>query len=178
MLIGITAPVRSGKDTVAKYLAFRYGFTQMTFAHPLKAGTQKLFSLNPAEAFDDMLKDVPLAQWDASPRELWCMVSRGLKHVFGDQLFVRLWEAAFDELPTDSPVVVSDVRTEDEAAAIRKRGGFIVHLSRPDAPTLQGAVANDVMHQGIQFQCGDLLLVNDGDLDDLFHSVEFLMESL
>jgi len=175
MLIGFTAPARSGKDTAAAYLAERYGFTQTAFATSLKQTVQTLFRLDDTTAFDDLVKDVPVQLWGLTPRELWCLTSKGLKEVFGDDLFIRLWLGHLTELEGEA-VVVSDVRTEAEAAMVRELGGVIVHIARPDAPALQGAVAHDVMHRGVQFKDGDRLLFNDAGLDELFDRLDILME--
>ena len=173
-LVGITGLPRTGKDTVAEYLEDRYGYEPSSFAFNLKKATQALFNLDEFDAFDDTVKDMPIQPWNLSPREMWCALADGVKFKFGDDIFVRLW--AHKALLGDAEaVVVSDVRYEMEADMVRKMGGKIIHLSRPDAPKLAGNVAKHSSNNGVEVREGDAVIVNDGSLDDLYDKVDNVM---
>jgi hypothetical protein len=70
ILIGLVAPKRSGKDTVANYLCSSYGFKKYNFADPLKKGIKEIFGLT-YEQLDGKDKEVVDPFWGITPRELF-----------------------------------------------------------------------------------------------------------
>ena len=70
-IIGLAALARSGKDTVASMLLSHSHVAAFALADPLKVGCQALFGLSDAEAWDDNLKEQPIALWGRSPREFF-----------------------------------------------------------------------------------------------------------
>lgn len=70
-IIGLAALARSGKDTVASMLLAHSHVAAFALADPLKVGCQALFGLSDAEAWDDNLKEQPIALWCKSPREFF-----------------------------------------------------------------------------------------------------------
>lgn len=62
------------------------------------------------------------------------------------------------------PVVITDVRFDDEARAIRQLGGTIIEIRRADLPPPDDAHASE---RGIDPELIDAIVDNDGDLDDL-----------
>ena len=70
MLIGITGPAFSGKDTIANHLCLTHGyFTCEAFADPLRDGLSALFGLFPHH-FDAKHKETVIEWIGKSPREL------------------------------------------------------------------------------------------------------------
>jgi hypothetical protein len=70
--------------------------------------------------------------------------------------------------------VISDVRFENEADFIRKRGGVMVHLQRFDAPKVNPHASE----AGVSLHKNDLVLVNDGDLPSLQRQIKELIQTL
>lgn len=70
-IIGIAAPARSGKDTVASMLLQHGNVAAYALADPVKMGCQVLFGLSDQEAWADDFKEKKIALWDRSPRELF-----------------------------------------------------------------------------------------------------------
>ena len=70
-IIGIAAPARSGKDTVASMLLKHGNVAAYALADPVKMGCQVLFGLSDQEAWGDDFKEKKIALWDRSPRELF-----------------------------------------------------------------------------------------------------------
>lgn len=70
-IIGIAAPARSGKDTVASLLLKHGNVAAYALADPVKMGCQALFGLSDAEAWADEYKEKKITLWDRSPRELF-----------------------------------------------------------------------------------------------------------
>jgi hypothetical protein len=70
-IIGIAAPARSGKDTVAAMLLQHKQVAAYALADPLKIGCQALFGLSDAETWDDSLKEHIIPLWEKSPRQFF-----------------------------------------------------------------------------------------------------------
>jgi hypothetical protein len=69
--------------------------------------------------------------------------------------------------------VVSDVRFENEAHLIRRRGGTVIHIGRNDAQ----AVNPHISEAGVAVRQDDLILRNNGTVDEFLRSLDevFLM---
>jgi len=70
-IIGLAAPARSGKDTVAALLLKHPQVAAYALADPLKIGCQALFGLTDAETWDDALKEKSIVLWGRSPRQFF-----------------------------------------------------------------------------------------------------------
>ena len=73
-IIGIAAPARSGKDTVAALLLQHDHVAAYALADPLKIGCQALFGLTDDETWHDDYKERPLPLWQHSPRQFFQQV--------------------------------------------------------------------------------------------------------
>ena len=169
MLIGLTGPAQSGKDTAAQHLRARHGFRQIAFADPLRAMLMAAFALTSAD-FEPGRKEEVLPEVGKSPRQL--MQSLGTE--WGRQLvhpdvWVRLAEdTILAECVTNGrSVVVSDVRMENEADMIRKRGGIVIHLHRIHAP--RGS------ERGIAVHGGDIEVFNNGRPEAMFEQLDAIV---
>ncbi|CRM20043.1 deoxynucleoside monophosphate kinase [Pseudomonas sp. 24 E 13] len=89
-IIGLAALARSGKDTVASMLLSHSHVAAFALADPLKVGCQVLFGLSDAEAWDDNLKEQPIALWGRSPREFFQAVgTEWMRHHNPDHWLMR-----------------------------------------------------------------------------------------
>ena len=70
-------------------------------------------------------------------------------------------------------MVIADVRFENEAAWVRKYGGRILHVHRPDA----AAVETHASEYGIQQLPEDLVIMNAGSLEDLHAKVKDMFDA-
>lgn len=142
-LIGLSGRARTGKDTLARFLAEDHGYVRIAFADALREAVL---------ALDPIVDPVPLPG-DLSPRG-----PRRLSEV----VEALGWEGAKDYAPEvrrslqrygtairaidpdfwihvalekifhmSAPVVVTDVRLPNEAEKIRDYGGFLVRVTRP-----------------------------------------------
>jgi len=134
ILIGLTGRAQSGKDSVADYLEVQHGFIGMAFADPIKNALDVMFG----EDVDDGRDKEAVIDWiGKSSREL--MQTLGTewgRQMIHHDLWVRCLERALAEnLDTNDPhpIVITDVRFENEARWIRERGGKIWLIRRPDA---------------------------------------------
>lgn len=137
MILGLSGYARSGKDTVADYLVYNYGFTRMAFADPMR---EALYRLNPrinvAEMIGVSLQDaVDNLGWeglkDVSPDIRGLLQRMGTevgREMFGENLWVNY---ALDKAAAIDRVVFADVRFVNEAQSIRDHEGFLWRIERP-----------------------------------------------
>lgn len=177
MLIGVTGKARSGKDTVADRLVDQYGFNRFTFARPLKEAIKIMFDLSD-DHVDGHLKEEVVPWIGKSPREL--MQSLGTEWA-RDHVSPEIWinvlavvysraVVAHQKSGVGSPflAVVTDVRFDNEAQWIRSMGGIVVQVVRDIAPD----VRSHVSEAGVSLVNTDLLIKNNGTLDELFCRVD------
>ncbi|OAV62841.1 deoxynucleotide monophosphate kinase family protein [Enteractinococcus helveticum] len=72
------------------------------------------------------------------------------------------------------PVVISDVRFDNEAQAIRDAAGVVVEIHRPNL--LHHTVDGHASERGVESQLIDHTIVNDGALEDLHREVDQLID--
>lgn len=177
ILIGLTGRARSGKTTAAEHLARTYLLEQYAFADPLRDGLMAIFNLDPTD-FEGDRKEQPLGWLDCSPRQLMqSMGTEWARNTVHPDVWVKLAEQNLDymtqALGAVLGFVISDVRFENEADLIRRRGGTVVHIFRPDAQ----AVNPHISEAGVAAQKDDLTLTNYGTVEELLRSLDevFLM---
>lgn len=166
LLIGITGKARSGKDTLANLLFTEHQFLPMAFAIPLKNAV--------AEAYGVCVTNLHTQEGKATMNELWAATNRTLLQEFGEMLcqqhgadfWVRRWLIDFCRFRDTDDVVVSDVRKDVEAEYIRQLGGVVVHLER-DGAGLAGKEAQHVSERGVELARGDVVIRNNGTIQDL-----------
>ena len=172
ILIGLAGYARTGKSTVAEYLAAQLGLAVYAFAQPIKLALATLFGLS-TEQLEGAAKADVLPWLGKSPRELMQLLGtewgRDMVH---PQLWLMLAEqhlqalASFhDELPG---VVLSDVRFDNEADWVRHKGGVIFHISRPGFHGANGHASEC----GVRHRPGDYVIDNNGTLAELFAQVD------
>lgn len=165
-LIGIAAPAQSGKSTVAAYLKRTLGYTEDSFAAPIRAFVAGLLGTTVPGL--EPIKEQPVPWIGKSPRQL--MQTLGTE--WGRELITPdLWLSACMQrvARSDGRVVISDVRFENEAAAVRAAGGVILHLTRPTGRPVVATHASETPVErvsGVDFQ-----IVNDGTVSDLNNKV-------
>ena len=178
LLIGLSGRARTGKTTAANHLANTYDLVTYALADPLREGLMNIFNLSPCD-FDDERKELTIDWLGRSPREL--MQSMGTdwgRHQVHPELWLLLAEKNLEFLGQTNDnargFVISDLRFENEADFVRKRGGMVIHLLRTDA----AEVNPHISETGIGIQDNDLVLHNDGAIEDLFGQLDEIFEAL
>lgn len=172
-LIGISGRARSGKDSVGAYLQTRHGFERYAFAGPIKAGIRAMFGLDGRHT-DGLLKECALASLGGkSPRQLMQTLGTewGREHV-APSIWVDLGLDYWHGLPEGRSLAITDVRFENEAHAIRRAGGVVLHIVRPEAE----AVAAHSSEAALRVQSGDFAVFNNGTLPELFQQVDGVLD--
>lgn len=171
-LIGIySSRAQSGKSTVCAMLQAA-GWWNVKFADPLKDMVRGLLSSMQftKETIERMvegdLKEAVIPGFDTvTPRRLLqTMGTDWGREAIDKDLWVKVAEKKIDRLlELEGRVVVDDVRCPNEFEAIKKRGGIMVKVVRPDAPVV-GHTRYEALLEGYEF---DARIQNDGTLDEL-----------
>lgn len=182
-LIGLLGRKRAGKDSAASFLVAD-GWQQVAFAEPLK---QVAYDLNPyvITTVGLSLGTPPRRLADIVDERGWESakeipeVRRTLQRL-GDSFRIRLepdvlvYPAVRKILDGKWPTVVTDVRRENEAAAIRDLGGKLWRITRPGIDDSDTHISETALDDWPV----DLVINNRGSLDDLRYSVQFAAEGL
>lgn len=166
MLIGIAGKAGSGKDTIADYLIMNHGMYRYSFAKPIKDALNAIFGFEDRMWLDREWKEKEIDWLGKSPRYL----AQTLGTEWGRDLVHKdLWlMLAKREYEKTMRLVIPDVRFGNEADWVRSEAGIVIHVERPGIEE----VNSHSSEAGVEFKMGDLLIVNDGDKQSLYHKVE------
>lgn len=169
MLIGLTGKARSGKSVSAAFLQ-QWGFQEISFAAPIRSFICSLLNIDLQQL--EVIKEVPQALLGGhTPR--YAMQTLGTE--WGrNMIYHNLWVDTC--LANTNPAinyVISDVRFENEARAIRGVGGTIVHIIRPGQEAI--SLSSHASEQGITKEPQDKVILNSGTMSDLVDSVKQLL---
>ena len=185
MLIGLTGRKQSGKSTAAAHLCDTYDFTEYAFAQPLKRVCQAIFQFTDPQVFGDQSsKETVDPRWGVSPRVCMQRIGTELfrKHFHElfpeiecqDTLWIELFRRQYDP---QKHTVVSDVRFDDEANAIRSLGGVLVRIQRRPSLT-ETAEDTHISEHGLLPQTGDYVIQNNGDKNTLYRDINHIVSFL
>lgn len=157
-LIGITGRAGSGKSTAADYLVSK-GWTRVKMAGPLKAMLRAM-GLTDRHIEGD-LKNKPCHMLcGQTPRH--AMITLGTewgRDMIGQSLWTDLAHLNIANAMARGPVVVDDIRFENEADVIRKLGGKVLKIER--------ASADMIDHKSEAGVIPDMTYCNDASIDHL-----------
>jgi hypothetical protein len=175
LLIGITGRKGHGKDTVGRLLRERHGFRTLAYADPLKASAKLIFGLTEEQVNGPLhVKEALDPRWGLSPREIMQRLGTEVARAIHPETWIRSAFARIDAEP--ERWAITDVRFRNEADAVRARGGVVVLVERPGLST--GLHEDHASERGVDDTDPDVILRNDGDLDDLAEAVDELVATL
>lgn len=160
-IIGIAGPARAGKDTVASFIIAARGGYRYSFADPIRAMLVPI-GVNMSDPYWQDRKEETIPALGVSPRRM--MQTLGTE--WGRELINEdIWLIiAHQRLLSAGPgMVIPDVRFENEADWVRKHGGVILHLQRPDGIKVETHSSEN----GVTVKDEDFAITNDGSLEDL-----------
>lgn len=171
-LLGVHGKAGVGKDTAATLLRSRLGYEALAFADPLKAALNELFGWSYEQWLDREWKEAIQGDIGISPRRAAQllgtefarrMIRPDIWLILADRKIKRLKVlSSFDEFGTP-PIVVTDVRFDNEAQWVRDRGGRVLMIHRQASPT----VAAHSSEAGIDPRLITDHISNDGTLAEL-----------
>ncbi len=153
VIVGLGHKSRVGKDTVGAHLAARHGTHVTSFAANLYRVTESMQSILGVQ----VKKDPSLLQ----------KCGMMLREHYGDDVFV---DRMFAELPTAGIIVITDVRFKNEFERIRREGGILINIIRPDRPIDRDP--NHISEVDLDDAAWDFEIENTGTIEQLVNAVE------
>lgn len=137
-LIGLCGRKGSGKTTIAKSLK---NWARASFAQPLRSMVAAM-GVDDKYLYDPNFKEVPIPRIGFTGRFLLqTLGTEWGRQTVDENFWVRIMEMKLDKL--DGPVVIDDVRFDNEARMIRERGGKIYQVVTPGVPAAEDGHASE-----------------------------------
>jgi hypothetical protein len=158
MIIGLSGKKGSGKSTVAEYLHRKLdGSMRLPFAFKLKLLAQECFGASMEQVYGD--KKDTMTECGMTGRETMQRVGAAMRSIWPD-CWINAWQHEVVGIWAESgsvPVIVEDVRYENEVRLIKKMGGIVIRLTRSPAADLhESEVALD------RYAAFDAVIQNEG----------------
>ncbi len=136
-VLGLTGYKQSGKSTLARQAKEEFGFKRMGFAHPLK---ELIWNLWPDFTWENIYGDAKeevVAAYGKSFREVAQVVGTDMLRTYDHDVWVRATEQSIGKYwaqmgSSARPIVIDDIRFENEAALVHELGGQVWEVVRPD----------------------------------------------
>lgn len=177
-IIGLMGAKQSGKDSFAQFLVEDHGFARVAFADPMK---EILMALDPFIPEPGLRLSVIVKRmgWDFAKErypEVRKLLQRLGTEAGRDILGKNIWiNTAADQIARNVrngvPVVITDVRFENEYREVKEWGGLIVRIERPGLVQ----VDNHASEQEWRSIVPDHVVVNNGTLENLRTAAAFLL---
>ena len=200
IIIGLTGGAGHGKDTVAALLEHKYDFKRISIADPLKRSTSAMFNVPLEYFYDRKLKEEVIPRYDMSPRRLMQVVGTDIvRNHLDKQFWIKMmgWKREdmlkeYKEKNPDTPMnmVISDVRFDDEARAVKNLRGACSFIVNIDATDRLGSTENSIVdikakghitERGVSKELIDYVVKNNGtkeELDDTLRKRLWFLNSL
>lgn len=145
-IIGVSGKKYNGKDTVGDYLVAHHGYTKLTFAEPIKDICKIVFGITD-EQLNTHLKEECDTRWNVTPRKLMQFIGTDLFRdnmqkimpEIAEDIWLKVLENKIKEhqkINSSSKFVITDVRFENEYALVKKMGGLVIKITRPEFANL------------------------------------------
>lgn len=168
-IVGLSGRAGAGKDTVAYELA-RCGYRRFAFADPIK---EIAYQLNPSIGTFELGRLVETMGWSEAKKVAGVrLFLQNLGQAARQELDMGVWvrpvmRAIDDHVKDGGKAVITDVRFPNEYDSIKKRGGVVVRVNRPGLPS-----DTHISESALDDHDFDVVIVNNGTLDDLYRKVE------
>lgn len=140
VLIGFVAGSLCGKTVSANYLCEKFGFSKLSIGDEIKKCVKELFDLSDEQLYGNT-KDIVDERFGTTPRELTQFVGTD---TFINNISVRFptignsfWADKAEKKLLNMKncnVVIDDVRYQCDASMIKKHGGYLIKIIRPNHP--------------------------------------------
>jgi len=189
LVIGISGPKFSGKDTLAR-LIIEEGcdsrpIRTFAFAYALKAGCRVVFELSHEQVHGAVeVKEATDPRWDKSPRELMQLFGTEVGRAIDQNVWVKSVGAQVKKWVESLPVadqdtalaIITDTRFINEAKWVKDRGGVVVKVYRDSSYT--GFREDHASETEMWEIREDIAVHNNGTLEDLRSHAREVLASL
>ena len=127
MIIGLVGRSRVGKDTAASFFTGTHKVRRL--AQPVKDACKILYGWSDVEVESARKEEVD-QKWNLTPRVAMVHLTQAMRQCNGTNFFTK----SFFESWIGEPVVIPDVRFEDDVKEIHRRGGVTIKIKRTGCP--------------------------------------------
>lgn len=179
-VIAVSGMSKHGKDTFSDYIVKKHGFKKFSIADPLKEVCKIIFDFDDDQLYGDK-KDFIDYRWKCTPRKCFQYIGTDLfrenlhkiipdieKNIWIKSLQVKI-DKHFKENPY-IPVVISDVRFENEIEYLRK-SNLTVYSIRITNPRIK--YSDNHESEEIKFNT-NFTIINDSSLDMFYEKIDIL----
>ena len=169
LIIGIGHRRRRGKDLFGEYLYQKLSSLYISvrrdwFAASLKRMCQGVFSLTGAQLWGDQKTEVD-TYWNMTPRAILQLAgTEAMRGTFGGDI----WAKTLERRALDDPlawVIVCDVRFPEEVQCIKRLGGILIRIDRPQPATDEDAHRSETALAN--YTGWDYIFDNTGSIEEL-----------
>ncbi len=173
-IIAITGKKHHGKTEVRNYLNSHYGYTAIAFADPLKHMLRSI-GLTYEQLWGSD-KEIPLELLGRKrPRQaMQTLGTEWGRELIHYDLWVNVWVEKVKR-ENQPRVVVDDLRFLNEEAAIKRLGGSIIKIERPNKAKISDIHQSETEMEEIKY---DFKIINDGSIFMLKSSIHKVMEKI
>ncbi len=177
MIIGIAGRAQHGKDTIGKVLVEHYDYRRVAFADKVR---ELAMYIDPAITHGVTISPlgniVRARGWDYAKtipqvRKFLQNLGEGARQVLSSGTWIFALFSHIDGLPDN--FVITDVRYQNEVAAIRNRGGKVWRVTRPGFDN--GVDPEHPSEANVALLDVDVDICNDGTVEELAAKVMRLM---
>lgn len=169
-IIGLTGKKFHGKDTAAEIIRKKHDVVCYSFADPIKKAVSIIHEIPESVLNDPESKEKTLEEWGKSPRELLQWLGTDVyRNQFGKEIWLKNMELRIRNCPKGYPIIVTDVRFDNEAELIHRLGGSVWKVCASERVQLSDSHESE---RGIDENLVDLTLYNNGTLEDFTRVVE------
>jgi hypothetical protein len=176
VIFGITGQKYNGKDTVGSYLIENKNFKKFSFAEPIKDVSKLLFGFND-EQVNGKEKETIDVKWNVTPRTIMQFIGTEMFRKMMPQVIPNIGEDFWVTLTMNkvneykNNVVITDVRFDNEIAAIRKNGGKIIRVVRPGIKSTSTHESEiNILNLKVDYE-----VINDGTIEELYQKISKIM---
>lgn len=172
LIIGFYGKAKSGKDTASEYLVKKYNYKRYAFATPIKQACKILYNFTDDELYNDNFKNIKNKN-GIIPREKFTKLGDMCKND-NPNFFIERLKLDIDKRL--GPVVISDVRYENEINFIKNNGGYIIGINR-NIENLSGHLGLHSSEQ-IDLNKSDFIIENNSSLENFYKNIDELLLNL
>ena len=173
--VGFTGKMMSGKDTCAEYLTnhilkwkgHNYIVTRLAFADSLKDFCMRYLGLTKHQCYDQEGKQEYNEFWGMTNREILQRVgTEAMRNGFHPDVWAKITELKIKKCVDEGKFfIVTDIRFPNEAEVVKKHGGIVVEVIRPN--TESSGIINHASEQRLPIELINEQILNDSDLEQL-----------
>jgi hypothetical protein len=181
MIIGLTGKKSSGKDTIANYLVSKHGFIKLSFGEAVKdivhiiTGWDRDLIEGSTEESRIFRETIKHKMYNKTCRELMQIVGTDLfRNHFDENIWINI---VINKINKINSYVISDVRFDNEANAIKNEGGILIKINR--TRTSSSSSFNSDLHiseSGISIPI-DFEILNDGISNNYMKEIDNFINS-